>query len=286
MFSRTRKSQDNSHYHHRYHNDEHHSNHHDYNHSSKNKQNQNNHPKESTRRRVMIHQTDPNAAASILNSGVMKPGASGALGGAIYFCKVMDGCDMRACHRGTYLMADVYLGKTVANQSFDSGNSGFDAVVSGDKLPMYVVKDSNRVLNIRYLDGIIPPNTDVNKITMRDRMPLVYAATAQDAANIIKTQKIPFENRPEIAGRGIYLWQNIPDAKKFQKNGAETFLIAEVYFNDSCYEKSGLPNDYDLHKFETFRGDYEGTHYFMIKNPTRIERIHFVGGTRPPNANV
>ena len=160
-------------------------------------------------------------------------------------------------------------------------------VVSGTSLPMYVVQDSQRVKNIRYLDGTIPPGADINNITMRDRMPLVFAATAQDAANIIRLQKIPFENRPDIAGNGIYLWQNIPDARRFQLNGAETFLIAEVHFNDSCYENNNnLPSNHDLHKYETFRGNYQGTHYFMIKNPKRIEKIHYVGGTRPPQPNV
>lgn len=274
--------------HHNYHNnstDQRNNHRHDNKHDYHN--NNNNNPKENKTRRVMIHQTDPQAAASILSSGIMRPGSGGALGAAIYFCKTMDGCAMRACHHGTYLMADVYLGKTVANQSFGNTNNptNFNAVVSGNQLPMYVVQDSDRVKNVRFLDGTIPPGVDVNNITMRDRMPLVYVTTAQNAANIIKQQKIPFENRPDIAGNGIYLWANVPDAQRFQLNGSETYLVAEVYFNNSCYE-GDKPSYHDLHRYETFRGNYQGTHYFMIKNPKRIERIHYVGGTRPPNPTV
>ena len=241
----------------------------------------NSHSKEDKTRRLMVHQTDPNAAASIHQSKIMRPGTGGALGAAIYFCKTMDGCDARALHHGTYLMADVYLGKTEANAHFNN-NTGFDSIVSGDKLPMYVVNDSNRVRNVRYLDGTIPPNTNIYNIEMRDRMPLIYAATAQNAANIIKKQKIPEENRSDIAGTGIYLWQNIPDAKRFALYGAETFLAAEVYFNDSCFQDTKFPKFHDLHKYETFRGNYQNTHYFMVKNPSRITKIHYIGGKRPP----
>lgn len=240
-------------------------------------------PKENRSRRLMCHLTDPQAAASILKSQQMRPGTGGVLGAGIYFCKTMDGCDMRALHFGTYLLADVYLGKTEKDLNLNNKQQGTSSTVSGDKLPMYAVNESDRVRNIRYLDGTIPPNTDVNKIEMRDRMPLIYAAEPQDAANIIRHQNIPEEDRSDIAGRGIYLWQNIPDAKKYSKPNATTFLAAEVYFNNSCCE-GRIPNKNDLYKYETFRGDYNGTHFFMVKGKyrKRIEKIHYIGGVRPP----
>ena len=61
-------------------------------------------------RRLMVHQTYPNAAASILQQKQMRSGSGGALGAGIYFCKTMDGTDMRALRPRTYIIAEVYLG--------------------------------------------------------------------------------------------------------------------------------------------------------------------------------
>ena len=147
---------------------------------------------------------------------------------------------------------------------------------------MYVVNDPSRVKNIRYLDGTLPPNTDVNNIQMRSRMPLIFVASPQDAANFIAKKMLPMENRPEIAGKGFYLWQNIPDAKKFAKGDSSTYLGADVYFND-CYDgEFGLPKGKDLTKFRSFRGKYKGTYYFMVTDPKDVVKIHYIGGVRPP----
>lgn len=237
-------------------------------------------PKQNKSRRLMIHLTDPQAAASILRSQTMLPGTGGLLGAGIYFCKTMDGCQMRALHSGTYLIADVYLGKTEKDLNLNNKQKGTASTVSGDRLPMYAVNESDRVKNIRYLDGVIPPGTNINNIEMRDRMPLIFAAEPKEAASIIRYQKIPMENRSDIAGNGMYFWQNIPDAKKYSKSNATTFLAADVFFSNG-YE-GRKPSQADLAKYETFRGDYNGTHYFMVLNPKRIEKIHYIGGTRPP----
>ena len=240
------------------------------------------HPKQNKSRRLMIHLTDPEAAASILKSQQMRPGTGGVLGAGIYFCKTMDGCQMRALHHGTYLLADVYLGKTEKDLNLDHKHQKTASTVSGDNLPMYAVNESDRVRNIRYLDGNIPPNTNINHIEMRDRMPLIFAAEPNEAANIIHKQIIPTEDRPNIAGKGMYLWQNIPDAKKYSKSDATTYLAADVFFTNGYEGKSRMPSQIDINNYETFRGDYNGTHYFMVKNPQRIEKIHYIGGTRPP----
>lgn len=237
---------------------------------------------ENSSRRLMVHLTDPQAAASILQSKEMRPGTGGVLGAGIYFCKTMDGCDWRALHHGTYILADVYLGRTEANLNLNNRPSHVGSTVSGDRLPMYVVNEPRRVKNIRYLDGTIPPNTDINDIEMRDRMPLIFAATPQDAANFIHRKELPMENRADIAGKGYYLWQNIPDARKYSHSGATTFLAADVYFVD-CYEgRNQMPNAHDIKNHKSFRGNYNGTHYFMVKNPKNIDKIHYIGGVRPP----
>lgn len=235
---------------------------------------------ENPTRRLMVHLTDPNAASSILKSKQMLPGSGGVLGAGIYFCKTMDGCDSRALHYGTYILAEVYLGKTEANLNLDSRPQNVGSTVSGARLPMYAVNETRRVKNMRYLDGTIPPNTNINDIEMRSRMPLIFAATPRDAAYFIKKQELPVENRPEIAGKGFYLWKNIPDARKYSKQGATTFLAADVYFNN-CFEKSRLPNHHELAQYSSFRGNYNGTHYFMVKNPVDIAKIHYIGGDRP-----
>lgn len=232
-------------------------------------------------RRLMVHQTDPQAAANILSTQIMRPGSGGAVGAGCYFCKSMDGCDSLALHNGTYLMADVYLGRTAPNANFgNSSGGGFHSIIAHgtQTCPMYVVNDSNRVKNIRYFAGTRPPNITVQ---MRYRMPLIYATTKEEAEKIKNTQIIPKENRTDIAGEGIYLWENIPDAQRFAQHGAETFLVADVYF-PNCFENfNQMPSHNDRDKYSTFRGNYQGTHYYMVKNIDQIERIHFIGGIRP-----
>lgn len=238
--------------------------------------------RENRSRRLMVHQTDPNAAASILNSKQMRTGSGGALGAGIYFCKTMDGTDARALHRGTYVMAEVYLGKTQKDLNLNNRPDDVGSTVSGDKLPMYVVNESDRVLNIRYLAGTLPPGADINNFELRDRMPLIFAAPPQEAANIIRYRKFPKEDRKDIAGYGIYLWQNVPDAQKYAKQGSTTFLAADAYFVECFSNMNKMPGYNDRKYHKSFRGMYNGTHYFMIKSNKNVDKIHYIGGVRPP----
>lgn len=237
---------------------------------------------ENTTRRLMVHQTSPEAAASILASKRFMPSKTWDKIGSIYFAETVPETENKAQHKGTYLMADVYLGKyTGTDTIFDGTNDNLTSIRHSkgtyNEGLEYIIKDPERALNIRYLDGIKPPGITVE---MRDRMPLIYATNSNDAAEIIKSQKIPAENRPDIAGAGYYLWENIPDAKKYQINGAETFLVADVHF-PYCYQSKNLPKVYDLSKYSTFRGDYKDTHYYMVSNQYYITHIKYIAGVLP-----
>ena len=117
---------------------------------------------------------------------------------------------------------------------------------------------------------------------MRKRMPLIYATTAQEAAKIIKYQKIPKEDRRNIAGKGRYFWDNIPDARAYSISGNEIFLVADVYFVDCYQNKKSFPKYHDYKNYNSFRGDYQNTHYYMVKFSKNIENIHYISGVRPP----
>ena len=226
----------------------------------------------------MVHQTDPQAATAILQSQKMILGCEGG----IFFARTLPETDVKACHHGSYLLADVYLGYTQlgSNNDVKAANQNVNSIlIKGNYGGFeYVVRDPDQVKNIRYLDGIKPPNYVVQ---MRPRMPLIYGTTAQAAAQIIKDQKIPSESRPQIAGRGRYLWEDLPSARKFSITGTETFLAADVFFIN-CYEgQDSLPNIYDCKHHDTFRGDFQDTHYYMVKYSDQIENIHFIAGTRP-----
>lgn len=235
--------------------------------------------KESKTRRVMVHQTSLAAATAILQSQQMLLGKEGG----IFFARTAPETDCKAQQRGTYLIADVYLGYTKLGVNSDVGSAAQNVnsiLIKGNYGGFeYVSRDPNRVKNIRYLDGAKPPNYAVQ---MRKRMPLIYATTAQDAAKIIKYQKIPKEYRPDIAGNGRYFWDNIPDAKAHSKTGSQTFLVADVYFT-KCYDKKrSLPKYHDYKFHDTFRGIYQNVHYYMVKYSNNIERIHYISGVRPP----
>lgn len=241
---------------------------------------------ENTTRKLMVHQTSPEFAASILTSKRFLPSTAWDQVGSIYFAETVPETENKAQHKGTYLMADVYLGRYTGNDTiFNESNSNLTSIrhekgTHSEGLE-YIIKDPERALNIRYLDGVKPSGITVE---MRDRMPLIYATSAQKAAEIIKTQKIPKENRADIAGNGYYLWENIPDARKYQingDNGAETFLVADVHF-PYCYQSQSFPNKSDYYNYKTFRGDYQDTHYYMVKNPYYIVHIKYIAGTLPP----
>ena len=239
---------------------------------------------ENTTRRLFVHQTDPISAASILKSQRFNPSQKWDKVGSIYFAETAPDTDNKAQKHGTYLMVDVYLGLFQdQNTDFDNANDKITSIRNDrgkyDEGLEYVIKDPKRARNIRYLDGIKPPGITIE---MRDRMPLIYATTAKNAMKIIKSQQIPIENRPEIAGNGFYLWENIPDARKYSKKGFETFLAADVHF-PYCYESNKLPNQNDYKNYKSFRGNFHDTHFYMVKNPYYIKNIHYISGIRPKN---
>lgn len=245
---------------------------------------------ENTTRRLMVHQTSPEFAASILASKRFLPSQRWDQIGSIYFAETVPETENKAQHKGTYLMADVYLGRyTGTDTKFDETNDNLTSIrhskgTCNEGLE-YIIKDPQRALNIRYLDGIKPPGITIE---MRDRMPLIYATNSNEAAQIIQSQKIPQENRHDIAGRGYYLWENIPDARKYQingSNGAETFLVADVHF-PYCFESQSLPNKNDLSNYKSFRGTYQDTHYYMVHNPHYIVNIKYIAGTLPPGMTL
>lgn len=231
-------------------------------------------------RRLLVHQTTPEAAAAIIGSQKFLPGREGG----IFFARNAPETDRKARTKGTYLMADVYLGHTehVTHNELKNKKSDSDSLIlteheSGKE---YFVESSTRIKNIRYLDGI-PPN-GYNDVKFRNRMPLIYATTARKAADIIKNQRIDHENRDDIAGYGIYFWENIPDARNHSNTGKETFLAADVYFV-KVYQslKHPFPNKQEYNEFDTFRGNFQNTRYYMVKHNAQIEHLHFIGGMRP-----
>lgn len=231
-------------------------------------------------RRLLVHQTTPDAAASILGSQQFLPGKEGG----IFFARTAPETDKKARTKGTYLMADVYLGHTehVSHNELKTKKSSSDSLIlteheSGKE---YFVESSTRIKNIRYLDGIPPRGFDV--IKFRKRMPLIYATTARKAADIIRDQRIDHENRSDIAGYGIYLWENIPDARNYSQSGNETFLAADVYFINVYQSLSHpFPTKKEYNEYDTFRGSFQNTRYYMVKHNAQIERLHFIGGIRP-----
>lgn len=238
---------------------------------------------ENRTRRLMVHQTDPHSAELILTSQRFNPSHNWDSVGSIYFAETAPETDNKAQRHGTYLMADVYLGVYRGRETdFGAVDSKVTAILNEkgkyNEGREYIIKDPDRARNIRYLDGSKPPGI---QIEFRDRMALIFATTAQKAAQIINDQKLPTENRQDIAGYGYYLWENIPDARRFSTDGTETFLAADVHF-PFCFEnRSGMPDQNDIAKYKSFRGVYQDTHYYMVKNPHYIEHIHYISGTRP-----
>lgn len=246
---------------------------------------------EKKNRRTLVHQTSPEAAMSILTSKKFIPTQRWDWIPSIYFSETAPDTDIQAQNFGTYLIADVYLGQYIANDTnfFEiSNNTNGETNVTAIRNSKgnfnegleYVIKDPNRILNIRYLDGIKP---DDNSFEMHDCMPLIYMTNPQEAAKIIETQKIPVENRNDIAGSGYYFWDNIPDARKYKINStneSETFIIADVHF-PSCFELDRLPDQNDIQKYQTFRGKYQDTHYYMVKSDDCIEHIRYISGAFP-----
>ncbi|CAE8633933.1 unnamed protein product [Polarella glacialis] len=103
---------------------------------------------------TLYHQTDPESAQMILDTGRMFRGTSGALGGGIYFAGSPEDTERKAHHRGVILECRVYLGKIKRLSACDGtvtfsllDHEGFDSVLftgfpSG---PEYVVYNFDQV---------------------------------------------------------------------------------------------------------------------------------------------
>lgn len=119
---------------------------------------------------------------------------------------------------------------------------------------------------------------------MRPRMTLLYPTSASNARKYIHDQEIPVENRLDIAGRGHYFWVDVPSAKKYALYGSETILAADVYFTNPYENRDCLPYlKYDYPIYESFRGEYEDTYYFILKYSERIKNIQYIDGKDPKN---
>lgn len=233
----------------------------------------------SKKRVVVVHQTSKCNAESIFAMKKILP-FKGSRGKGIYACYDAPTTNHK-CQggKGTYLIIDFYLGNSKKNINLDN-YSTYDSTINtefnGDE---YVVRDSNRALNFRYLKGDKPSNM---YIEMRPRMTLIFATTQSEAKQIIEKQELPKENHPDIADVGYYLWSDIPSASKFGNSGNETLLIADVFFTNPFENKKYFPSRNDYMNYDSFRGVYkEETCYFMVKYPQRIKNIRYIDGKRP-----
>lgn len=233
----------------------------------------------SKKRVVVVHQTSKCNAESIFAMKKILP-KLGSYGIGIYACLDAPTTDGK-CRggKGTYLLIDFYLGRNEENINLDKYTSYDSTIITKFRGGVeYVVRDSNRALNFRYLKGD-PPS--YMYIEMRPRMTLIFGTTRLKARDIISHQELPKENHPDIADLGYYLWPDIPSARQYGNNGKETFLIADVFFTNPFENKSYFPNRNDYMKYDSFRGAYKDTCYFMVKYPQRIKNIHYIDGERP-----
>lgn len=227
---------------------------------------------------VGVHQTSLGNATSILYENKIYP-RPGSRGCGIYACYNAPTTNHK-CRggKGTCLYMDIYLGKNTKNIDLDE-NSFYDSTINdkfnGDEI---IVRTSDRVLNIKYLNGDKPNNI---WLEMRPRMLLIFGTTRSNARSILNNQEIPMENHPNIAGKGYYLWPDVPSATKYGNSGRETFLVADVFFTNTFENRSYLPQSSDLMKYDSFRGTYNETCYFMVKYSQRIKNIRFIDGVEP-----
>lgn len=232
---------------------------------------------------VGIHQTNLECAEKICQDNMLIP-KCGAVGDAIYLCRDAPTTNGKANRNGTWLIADVYLGHYTYiydRRDLKKNYSNYNSVIimcfnSGEEIAVF---KSNRVLNIRYLKGNRPRNIWIN---MRPRMALIYGTTLSEAKIINEKKEIPKENHPNIAGKGYYFWPDIPSAEKYgERSVKETFFVADVFFTNPFENRNNFPTQEDLLRYDSFRGQYKETCYFMVKYPQRIANIHYIDGKRP-----
>ena len=236
----------------------------------------------STTRVVGIHQTCLQNAERICQDNCFIVN-NGSVGFAIYLCFDAPTTDHKCSKHGTYFIADVYRGhytiiyrKSDMGKNYSNYNSVINKALNGDEI---VVFESDRVKNIRYLKGDRPRNIWIN---MRPRMTLIFGTSLLKARTIIEKQELPKENHPNIAGEGYYLWPDIPSAINYgSAKEKETFLVADVFFTNPFEKRNHFPTQEDLFRYDSFRGQYKETCYFMVKYPQRIANIHYIDGKRP-----
>ena len=111
--------------------------------------------------RTLYHQTDRDAAKSIIDSQKMRRGSVGSVGGGIYFALSVEDTERKATQKGVVLQATVRLGRTKTLASRDSSitftslcGEGYDSVrltvFNGDE---YVVYNYDQVSDIRVVRG-------------------------------------------------------------------------------------------------------------------------------------
>lgn len=237
-------------------------------------------------RLTLIHQTNIEAAESIIISQSMHPGVDGAFGAGIYFANTIQAASVKANHQGTFLVADVYIGQyypcpvsqyqvakantqTLKNNGY-TGVIGYQMIHGREIVAFYPYQ----VKNIKYCYGQRP-----NAIfrTTKSRLTLFIVTNRNDASNIVRNQRIPKTNGP--FGYAIYLYDSITDALTVHPN-EETYLMADVHMKDFHPLKHVVDvNSPKIpHKCRTFYGRLNNIQYFMIKDGSLIKNIHFCGG--------
>ena len=236
---------------------------------------------ESKTRKILVHQSSLTNVISMFNEKIIRPGQSGSRGKGIYACYNAPLTNRKARCNGTCIYFDGYLGKHEYNINLDKCpqyNSTTNTTFNGHEV---VIRSSDRALNFKYLKGDKPYNASFE---MRPRMTLLYPTSKYNARRYIRDQEIPIEDRPDIAGRGHYFWVDVPSAQKNALYGSETILVADVYFTNPYENRSCLPNlIHDYPKYESFRGEYRDTYYFMVKYSERIKNIQYIDGVDPTN---
>ena len=240
----------------------------------------------SIHRLTLIHQTDVASAKSIIESQRMNPGSpNGDFGAGIYFANTTNATDLKANHRGTYICADVYVGKFYPCPDSDRPmlkanmqaikDSGFNSVI-GFQLSHgreIVAFESSQVKNIKYCLGVRP---DVSFRTKKKRLALFIVTNRNDASKIVSNQMVPKSQGP--FGFANYFFDSITDALNVHAD--ETYLMADVKMIDFHLLKSGDKVDSKKMpaKYRSFYGWIGNIQYFVIKDPKLISNIHFCGG--------
>jgi len=125
-----------------------------------------------TNKKILYHQTSPQAAEAIIASQTFFPGKTGLLGGGIYFASSISDTDRKAETKGVILEAHVQLGKiktfTAPNRNVTFETllaEGYDSsYIMMNSGPEYVVYDSDQVSNIRYASGIDIMNRELTLV--------------------------------------------------------------------------------------------------------------------------